>query len=232
VLTLLLSMSILTVPTSPRANAAYQRVGPEIERRLLALESAKPLRVFLRVYKHERELEVWVKSKSEDYVLYQSYPICAYSGELGPKTREGDMQAPEGIYQVRAGQLNPWSQFHLSFNLGYPNVFERAQGYTGSALMVHGNCVSIGCYAMTDAKIEEIYSLVSRALSAGQSFVPIHAFPFRMNADNRARFVPADEPTTKLWDMLAPIEQVFDKHKRVPNVRITAQGYVLETASK
>jgi murein L,D-transpeptidase YafK len=135
--------------------------------------------VFLRVFKEEAELELWIDTPDGMH-LFQTYPICRFSGQLGPKLREGDRQAPEGVYRVTKNSLNPNSSYHLSFNLGFPNAFDRAHGRTGSFLMIHGDCRSIGCYAMTDPGIEQIYVLVEAALRAGQPRVDVHAFPFRM----------------------------------------------------
>jgi murein L,D-transpeptidase YafK len=138
--------------------------------------------VFIRIMKREAALEVFMK-RADGWRLFQSYPICAWSGALGPKLKEGDGQSPEGFYEVTRSSLNPSSNYHLSFNLGFPNAYDRAHGRTGSFLMVHGACSSIGCYAMTDRWIEEIYGLVEAALKNGQSSVPVHAFPFRMNEE-------------------------------------------------
>ncbi|WHI53155.1 L,D-transpeptidase family protein [Microbulbifer sp. MLAF003] len=123
--------------------------------------------IFIRIFKGSSTLELWMESNDGRFKLFKEYEICAYSGDLGPKEQEGDLQSPEGFYFVNAGRLNPWSQFHLSFNLGYPNKYDRMQGRTGSALMVHGDCVSIGCYAMTDTNINEIYTLATEALKGG-----------------------------------------------------------------
>lgn len=139
--------------------------------------------VFIRIFKKEHVLEVWLK-KGGKFQRFASYPICAWSGLLGPKLKEGDYQSPEGIYTVSKGQLNPNSQYYLSFNLGYPNRFDKAHERTGSYLMVHGNCVSIGCYAMTDLAIAEIWTLVTSAFDSGQGRFQVHAFPFRMTDEN------------------------------------------------
>lgn len=180
--------------------------------------------VFIRILKEEAELELWVKDGSV-YRLFRSYPICAYSGDLGPKLKEGDRQSPEGIYRVSAGALNPNSSYHLSFNLGFPNAYDRAQGRTGSFLMVHGSCVSIGCYAMTDPVIEEVYVLVEAALSAGQPHVPVHAFPFRMT---KARMEAAsDHQWFGFWQQLAPIYAAFEEGFRVPEVGLQDGRYSL-----
>ena len=140
--------------------------------------------IFIRIFKEESELEIRKAKDDGRYHLFRTYPICAWSGSLGPKTREGDKQAPEGFYTVGAHQLNPHSQYHLSFNLGFPNSFDRANGHTGGALMVHGNCKSAGCYAMTDALIEEIYGLAHETIQGGQREFHVQALPFRMNDFN------------------------------------------------
>ena len=116
-----------------------------------------------------------------------SYPVCAWSGGLGPKLREGDGQAPEGYYFASAAQLKPDSSYHRAINVGFPNAYDRQLGRTGSFLMIHGNCVSIGCYAMTDAGIDDIYRAVERAMQKGQRAIAIHLFPFRLTADGLAR---------------------------------------------
>ena len=140
--------------------------------------------VFIRIFKEESVLELWMKSEdSERYTLIKSYPICKWSGVVGPKIYEGDRQAPEGFYHTDLLSLNPNSAYHLSFNINFPNEYDQAYGRTGSFIMVHGDCVSEGCYAMTDRGVEEIYLLVERALGAGQREVPVHVFPFRMTPE-------------------------------------------------
>lgn len=172
------------VPTTPRSKAAAERVEALLQQKLIekGLNFGAP--VFIRIFKQEAELELWLQSDGGQFELFDTYEICHFSGELGPKQRVGDLQSPEGFYFVTPSRMNPWSRFHLSFNLGYPNAFDRYHGRTGSALMVHGNCVSIGCYAMTDARIEEIYGLAEAALNSGQSFFRVHVFPFRMTEAN------------------------------------------------
>jgi hypothetical protein len=134
---------------------------------------------YVRIFKKEGELELWLKVNGR-YSLYRNFPICKWSGRLGPKVKEADYQSPEGFYSVSARQLNPHSNYHLAFNVGYPNAFDRQNGHTGGLVMVHGACKSVGCFAMTDKGIEEIYGFVAAALSAGQREVPVHIFPFRM----------------------------------------------------
>lgn len=136
----------------------------------------------VRIFKREHKLELWLKRADGRYALFRDYDICKFSGELGPKLKEGDRQSPEGFYRVAASQLNPNSRHHLSFNLGFPNAFDRQLGRTGSALMVHGGCSSVGCYAITDANVDEVYAVVEAALAKGQDAVDVHVFPFRMTA--------------------------------------------------
>ncbi|SVD61889.1 uncharacterized protein METZ01_LOCUS414743, partial [marine metagenome] len=162
-----------------RPEEAAKRVRPSMETALHAKGLRWGAPVFIRIFKEEKKLELWVDD-GKVFKHFKTWPICKYSGTLGPKLKEGDRQAPEGFYFVPRSRMNPRSRFHLSFNLGYPNAYDRAHKRTGSALMVHGNCVSIGCYAMTDAGIEEIYSLCDAALTNGQRFFRVHAFPFRM----------------------------------------------------
>ena len=163
--------------------------------------------VYLRIFKEEDVIEAWVK-KGDRFALFEIYPICVKSGALGPKQREGDRQAPEGFYEVGEKQLNPNSSYHLSFNLGYPNAYDQSLGRTGGMLMVHGACASIGCYALTDANIDEVYGLVQSALANGQVSVPVHAFPFRMT---REAFIKhADSPWAGFWmHELLPAYQAF-----------------------
>lgn len=151
--------------------------------RLAAIGARQGDPVFIRIFKREGLLELWMKPRGETvFIRMDTYPICYYSGDLGPKLREGDGQSPEGFYEVSRRQLNPGSAYHRAFNLGYPNAFDRAHGRTGGLIMVHGACVSIGCYAMTDAFISEIYALAEAALLNGQKSFQVQSFPFRMTS--------------------------------------------------
>lgn len=137
--------------------------------------------VYIRIFKEENILELWMRAEnSYRYTLVKTYAICNWSGRLGPKLAEGDRQSPEGFYETNASNLNPQSRYHVAFNIQFPNAYDRIHGRTGTFLMVHGDCVSDGCYAMTDERMEEIYTLVERAIDAGQEDVPVHIFPFRM----------------------------------------------------
>lgn len=203
-----------SVPESRRSVAATARASIELSPRL----SRKGLRlgspVLFRIFKEDEILEAWIRNEdSGRFILFSTYPICSFSGTLGPKQRQGDLQSPEGFYSVAAAQLNPSSQFHLAFNLGYPNAYDRAHRRTGSALMVHGNCVSIGCYAMTDPGIEEIYTLADAALRGGQRSFQVQAFPFRMTEGNLARH--RDSEWVDFWMNLKEGYDLFER-ERVP----------------
>ncbi|MGJ0395091.1 MAG: L,D-transpeptidase family protein [Methylocystis sp.] len=143
--------------------------------------------VFVRIFKQEGQLELWLRKSNARFQLYKTYPICKWSGRLGPKMKEADYQSPEGFYSVSAKQLHPNSNYHRAFNVGYPNAFDRQNGRTGGLVMVHGACKSVGCFAMTDRGIEEIYAFVEAALRAGQKEVQLHIFPFRMTEQALAR---------------------------------------------
>jgi murein L,D-transpeptidase YafK len=196
------------------------------EEQLVAKGFAKGDAVFMRIFKEESELEVWMQ-KEDGFALFKTYPICNYSGNLGPKLREGDRQSPEGFYFVGKSALNPNSNYHLSFNLGFPNVYDRERNRTGSYLMVHGDCQSIGCYAMTDAGIEEIYGLGEAALNAGQPFFRVHAFPFRMTD---ARMVQAAQDRWyPFWRNLKQGYDAFEEGKIPPDVTVDNEHYVFGT---
>jgi len=180
--------------------------------------------VFIRIFKREALLEVWIKVEGA-YRFLKAYRICAYSGRLGPKLKEGDRQAPEGFYSVNRGSLNPSSKFHLSFNLGYPNAYDRVHGRTGSYLMVHGNCVSIGCYAMTDDKIEEIYRLVEEALKKGQRSVQVHIYPFRMSMENMAAY--SHWRWYDFWENLKEGYDYFEAEHLPPKITVKNKQYVI-----
>jgi len=171
-------------------------------------------------------LEVWIENNQQKYELFKVYDICTFSGDLGPKLKQGDRQSPEGFYFVKPNQLNPWSRFHLSFNLGYPNKYDRVHGRTGSALMVHGNCVSVGCYAMTDQYIDEIYALVNAALLNGQPFFRVHSFPFKMSDRRMAK--EKNNRWYAFWKNLKEGYDDFELNRVPPNVEVNAGNYVFD----
>jgi murein L,D-transpeptidase YafK len=180
--------------------------------------------MLIRIFKQESVLEVWKEDRSGRYKLLRSYPICRYSGALGPKVAEGDHQAPEGFYDVTPDQLNPFSHEYLAFNVGFPNAYDRSLGRTGSFLMVHGGCRSVGCYAMTDEQMEEIYGLVYQAFQNGQASVPLEAFPFRMTSENVMQH--ASDVNAPFWSMLKTGNDHFMRAGRPPRVDVCGQRYV------
>jgi murein L,D-transpeptidase YafK len=184
--------------------------------------------ILIRIYKEENTLEIWKEDRNGRFVLLNSYPICKYSGNLGPKLMQGDYQAPEGFYDITPDQMNPNSSEYLAFNTGFPNAFDRSLGRTGSFLMVHGGCRSVGCYAMTDNAMEEIYGLVDEAFKGGQEKVQLQAFPFRMTAQNLARH--AGDPNMPFWEMLKAGSDAFLATQRPPSVAVCDRRYVFNPA--
>ncbi len=172
----------LKLPAAERLTNIHSRVKPLLETELKKQSFTLGAQAFLRGFKESRELELWLQT-AQGWERFRSYPIAALSGRLGPKLREGDGQTPEGFYAVKAAALNPGSSYHLSMDIGFPNARDVQQGRTGSFIMIHGREVSIGCLAMTDPVIEEIYLIVEAALTNGQAEVPVHLFPFRMTAE-------------------------------------------------
>ncbi len=179
--------------------------------------------VFMRIFKLESKLELWMAKDDGTFVRVATYPICFWSGRLGPKQQEGDLQAPEGYYTVDASQLNPNSRWHRSFNLGFPNSFDKAQGRTGSYLMVHGGCASIGCYAMTNDVVDEIWKLVTAALENGQERFAVLALPFRMTDDNMRK--REGYPWRDFWADLAQGDEIFEKTHVPPKASVCDGRY-------
>jgi len=186
--------------------------------------------ILVRVFKDESELEVWKQTRDGQYALLKTYPICKWSGDLGPKKKEGDRQAPEGFYAITPGLMNPNSNYYLAFNTGFPNAYDRSHGYTGSELMVHGDCSSRGCYAMTDEQIQEIYALARDSFFAGQKSFQFDAFPFRMTALNMAKH--RNNPNFAFWKMLKEGYDDFEATKQPPQVAVCEQRYLFDQVDK
>ena len=181
--------------------------------------------IFVRIFKEESELEIWKQKDDGRFYHLKTYPICAWSGTLGPKVRIGDKQAPEGFYTVTPGQMNPNSQYHLAFNIGFPNAYDKANGHTGDALMVHGDCKSAGCFAMTDALIEEIYILARDAFQGGQRQFQVNAFPFRMTEANLARYRTSQ--WYGFWKTLKEGYDSFEQTRIPPKVAVCSRSYLV-----
>jgi murein L,D-transpeptidase YafK len=211
--------------------ASSQRAQTPIPPRTMALMAEKGMGrsdpILVRLYKKESELEVWKKASDGRYAMLKSFPICRWSGQLGPKTKEGDRQAPEGFYSITPGLMNPNSAYYLSFNTGYPNAFDREHGRTGSELMVHGTCSSRGCYAMTDDGIAEVYALAREAFSGGQRSFQFQAYPFRMTAENLAKF--RKDPNMPFWANLKEGADHFEVTKQEPKVGVCNGRYAFDT---
>jgi murein L,D-transpeptidase YafK len=185
--------------------------------------------IFMRVFKREFELELWIR-RGDRFERFATYPVCNWSGRLGPKLREGDRQAPEGFYTVDAKALNPRSRWHRSFNLGFPNAFDRAHGRTGSLLMVHGGCSSVGCFAMTDAVIDEIWQIVTAALAGGQKRFHVHVFPFRMTAEALA--AAKDHAAAAFWQSMKDGHDAFEANQQVPAISVCGPVYQIQAGSR
>ncbi|MEW6255150.1 MAG: hypothetical protein AB1592_04275 [Pseudomonadota bacterium] len=180
--------------------------------------------ILVRIYKQESELEVWKQKRNGEFALLKTYPICRWSGDLGPKVKTGDRQAPEGFYTITPGLMNPNSSYYLSFNLGFPNAYDRSYGRTGDFLMVHGDCSSAGCYAMTDEQIAEVFALGREAFEGGQKSFQVQALPFRMTPTNMAKH--RNNPAMPFWKNLKEGTDAFDVSLREPKVNVCNRRYV------
>lgn len=180
--------------------------------------------IAIRIFKEEGVLEIWKAKTDGRFEKIASYEICAWSGRLGPKEKEGDRQAPEGFYALTPANLNPYSKYYLAINTGFPNRYDAANNRTGSNLMIHGACSSSGCYSMTDAQILEIYAFARDAFRGGQQTVQLQAFPFRMTADNMARH--RFSPHYPFWQMLKAGYDQFEITKQPPQVGVCDRKYV------
>ncbi len=212
------------IPSSARSQKIIKQQTPLLQKALSKVDLQLGAPIYIRIFKQEAMLELWLK-KDDGFVLFKTYPVCTFGfGGLGPKQKEGDGKAPEGFYFVKANQMNPYSSYHLSFNLGYPNAYDRAHNRTGSALMVHGNCVSVGCYAMTDRYIDEIYTLAYSALEGGQSFFRVHVFPFTMTDENMKQ--QQSSSWYPFWQNLKQGYDFFEEnHHNPPNVTVVNKTY-------
>jgi murein L,D-transpeptidase YafK len=219
-------MLVIQALAQTRFELARERTWPELVKALEEKGMRAGAPVFFRIFKESKELEAWVR-KDGKFELFNIYPVCNYGGQgIGPKLQQGDGMAPEGFYTVARGQMNPQSKYHLAFNLGYPNAFDRWHKRTGSALMVHGECVSIGCYAITNPCIEEIYTLADAALAGGQRAFSVHVFPFRMTEENMARH--KGHRWEEFWGNLKEGYDLFEKRHVPPRARVREGRYVFD----
>ena len=186
--------------------------------------------IFIRVFKEESELELWKLRDDGRFYHLKTYPICNWSGDVGPKVQQGDRQAPEGFYTITREQMNPDSNYHLAMNLGYPNAFDKSQRRTGQFLMIHGKCKSAGCYAMTDALMEEIYAIARESFLGGHDSFQVHAFPFRMTRANMVRY--AGHEAYPFWKTLKEGYDFFELTHQLPTVAICERRYVVNVAMR
>jgi murein L,D-transpeptidase YafK len=194
--------------------------------KLKAMGSSPGEGTMIRIFKESSELEVWKRTAAGGYKHFQTYEICAWSGELGPKVKEGDRQSPEGFYTITPALLNPNSNYYLSFNTGFPNKYDRAYGRTGSNLMVHGDCSSRGCYSMTDESIAEIYALIRESFAGGNASVQLQIFPFRMTPQNLAKH--ASSPHLAFWKDIKEGYDRFELTKTPPAWDVCNKEYVFD----
>lgn len=212
------------LPTSSKAEFFMTNAKIRTARQLKDKGMQLGAPVFLRIFKESKELELWLR-KGDTFELFKTYPICAASGSLGPKLKEGDEQSPEGFYSVSGRRLNPDSNYYLSFDIGYPNEFDRQNRRTGSAIMVHGRCVSQGCFAMGNLPIEEIYLLAHQAFLQGQEQFSVHVFPFRLTKENLDKH--KDSPWLAFWKDLKEGYEAFEHERKVPLVIAKEGKYVV-----
>lgn len=206
----------------------WAAMSPEIVGLMSEKGMTKSDPVLIRSYKQEGELEVWKKARDGKYALLKTFPICRWSGQLGPKIREGDRQAPEGYYPISPAQMNPNSSYHLSFDMGFPNAYDRQHGRSGKFLMVHGACSSAGCYSMTDQQVQDIYALVRDAQGGGQRTVQMQAYPFRMTAENLAKH--RYNPNMPFWKNLKEGSDYFEVTHEEPRVTASSGRYAFNAS--
>lgn len=200
-----------------------------IKAKLASMGSSPGAPMLVRIFKEESQLEVWKQTRSGAYKLFNTYNICAWSGDLGPKLKEGDRQSPEGFYTITRGLMNPHSNYYLAFNTGFPNKFDRSLGRTGSNLMVHGDCSSRGCYAMTDSEIADIYALARESLSGGNNSFALEIYPFRMTPENLAKH--HGNPNMDFWMNLKTGYDIFEITHRPAKWDACGQHYVFDAGT-
>jgi murein L,D-transpeptidase YafK len=215
--------------TSTSASRATASIPPTTLALMSAKGTSKNAPVLIRAYKKESELEIWKMKPDGRYTHLKTFPMCRWSGQLGPKAREGDRQVPEGFYSITRSQMNPNSAYYLSFNVGYPNSYDRAMGRTGGAIMVHGACSSAGCFSMTDDQIAEIYAIAREGFAGGQRAIQMQSYPFRMTAENLAKY--RLDPNIGFWKQLKEGSDNFEVTKKDVAVNVCNRRYVFNVAA-
>ena len=205
-------------PVSSEMQALFKEKGTDAHQPML-----------IRTYKKEAEFEIWKMRTDGKYVHVKTFPMCRWSGQLGPKVREGDRQVPEGFYTITPGQMNPNSAYYLSFNVGYPNALDRALGHTGGSIMVHGVCSSAGCFSMTDEQIADIYAVARESFGGGQRAIQMESFPFHMTAENLAKH--RLDPNIAFWKNLKEGSDHFEVTKTEPTIGVCGRKYVFNATT-
>lgn len=196
----------------------------DLDQRLAKAGLTRGAPVLLRIFKEESELELWMQTGGV-YKLFATYPICRWKGVLGPKLFEGDKQSPEGFYSFGQESLIWQGHYFRAFNVNFPNVLDRSLGRTGSGILIHGACSSIGCFAMTDSTIDEIFDLIVAGFANGQARVQVHQFPFKMTADNLNK--QAGSPWIGFWRDLKPASDLFVATRLPPRIGVCDGRYVV-----
>ncbi len=206
------------------SNRVEHPLPAKMRQKLASMNLSMSSPIMMRIFKQEAVMEVWKANAQDRYQLVATYPICAWSGQLGPKKKEGDRQAPEGFYTITPAQMNPNSNYYLSFDMGYPNKYDRAYGRTGRNLMIHGACSSSGCYSISDAAVLQVYAFARDAFKAGQKSFQIQAYPFRMTAENMAKHRSSEY--FEFWKNLKVGYDYFEITHRPPEVDVCNKQYV------
>jgi murein L,D-transpeptidase YafK len=218
-----------------RVKGAYQHYQDQLSLQLTAINvDFSNIEIYVRAYKYEQTLEIFIRKKgTEKFIRLIEFPFCVLSGTLGPKRKQGDLQVPEGIYYI--DRFNPWSNFHLSLGINYPNTFDKAnalQNNPGGDIFIHGNCVSVGCIPITDEYIEQIYILALEANNNGQKKIPVHIFPQRLNSIpyliNTKWWPDIYKMQHNLWTQLSTIDNYFNEHQHLPKINVTELGYFID----
>lgn len=213
------------IPAEAKLDSILAAVTPALKQELAAKKLELGAPVFIRIFKLQGQLEVWMQ-QDDIFKLFKTYRICSYSGYLGPKQHEGDWQSPEGFYMVTPKLMNPGSSYHLAFNIGYPNDYDMFLQRDGGDIMVHGGCSSMGCFAMSNHRMEEIYALAHYAFLGGQESFAVHIFPFRMTEENLNRF--HFSPWIGFWKNMQEGYIAFEKNRQVPLISAEKGKYIVE----
>lgn len=213
-----------------RVRTAYSQKWDNLKKELQQKGIKGPFKIYLAAYKSEGTLEVWLKTETQKkYERFKTYDFCKHSGTLGPKTKEGDLQTPEGFYYINA--FNPVSNFYLSLGINYPNSVDKVRSgpeKPGSDIYIHGNCVTVGCIPLTDEKIKELYILAVEARQAGQLQIPVNIFPFKMTDDHLKKYGIQYPKHVKFWQNLQPGYTYFEKYQLLPKVNQVKGNYVIK----